>query len=76
MSSQTLGGWPPMARVTGRADRSAYVELAVTLGVARGRINTIVDFAGTQRYEVKMDGSAAGASTRDTRIRREPDRVR
>jgi NADPH:quinone reductase-like Zn-dependent oxidoreductase len=39
-----------------------YVELAVTLGVARERINTIIDFAGAQKYGVKTDGSAAAAS--------------
>jgi NADPH:quinone reductase-like Zn-dependent oxidoreductase len=39
-----------------------YVELAVTLGVARERINTIIDFAGAQKYGVKADGSSAAAS--------------
>jgi NADPH:quinone reductase-like Zn-dependent oxidoreductase len=39
-----------------------YVELAVTLGVARERINTIIDFAGAQKYGVKTDGSATAAS--------------
>jgi NADPH2:quinone reductase len=39
-----------------------YVELAVTLGVTRERINTIIDFAGAQKYGVKTDGSAAAAS--------------
>jgi NADPH:quinone reductase-like Zn-dependent oxidoreductase len=39
-----------------------YVELAVTLGIARERINTIIDFAGAQKYQVKTDGSAAAAS--------------
>ncbi len=39
-----------------------YVELAVTLGVARERIDTIIDFAGAQKYGVKADGSAAAAS--------------
>jgi NADPH:quinone reductase-like Zn-dependent oxidoreductase len=39
-----------------------YVELAVALGVARERINTIIDFAGAQKYGVKTDGSAAAAS--------------
>jgi NADPH2:quinone reductase len=39
-----------------------YLELAVTLGVARERINTIIDFAGAQKYGVKTDGSAAAAS--------------
>jgi NADPH:quinone reductase-like Zn-dependent oxidoreductase len=39
-----------------------YVELAVTLGIARERINTIIDFAGAQKYGVKTDGSSAAAS--------------
>jgi NADPH:quinone reductase-like Zn-dependent oxidoreductase len=39
-----------------------YVELAVTLGVARERINTIIDFAGAQQFGVKTDGSASAAS--------------
>jgi NADPH2:quinone reductase len=39
-----------------------YLELAFALGVARERINTIIDFAGAQKYGVKTDGSAAAAS--------------
>ena len=39
-----------------------YVELAVGLGVARERIDTIIDFAGAQKHGVKTDGSAAAAS--------------
>ena len=39
-----------------------YVELAVNLGVARERINTIIDFASAQKFGVKMDGSAAADS--------------
>lgn len=42
-----------------------YVELAVTLGVARERIDTIIDFAGAQKFGVKSDGSAQ-AGTRET----------
>lgn len=42
-----------------------YVELAVALGVARERIDTVIDFPGAQKYGVKTDGSAAAAS-RDT----------
>jgi NADPH:quinone reductase-like Zn-dependent oxidoreductase len=42
-----------------------YVELAVSLGVARERINTIADFAGAQKFGVRTDGSAA-ASSRET----------
>ncbi len=40
----------------------SYIELAVALGVARERINTIIDFANAQKYGVKTDGSAAAAS--------------
>jgi len=39
-----------------------YIEIAIALGVARERINTIIDFAGAQKYGVKTDGSAAAAS--------------
>jgi len=41
---------------------SGYIDLAVSLGVARDRINTIIDFAGAQKFGVKTDGSAAAAS--------------
>jgi len=44
-----------------------YVELAVTLGVARERINTIIDFAGAQKQGAKTDGSAA-AGSRETLV--------
>jgi len=39
-----------------------YIDLALSLGVARERIDTIIDFAGAQRHGVKTDGSAAAAS--------------
>ena len=39
-----------------------YIDLAVTLGVAPARINTIIDFAGAQKAGAKTDGSAAAAS--------------
>jgi NADPH:quinone reductase-like Zn-dependent oxidoreductase len=42
-----------------------YVELAVTLGVPPERINTIIDFAGAQKYGVRTDGSSA-ATSRET----------
>ena len=42
-----------------------YVDLAVTLGVARDRIDTIIDFAAVQKHGVKSDGSAE-AGTRET----------
>jgi NADPH:quinone reductase-like Zn-dependent oxidoreductase len=39
-----------------------YVDLAVELGVAPERIDTIIDYAAAQRHGAKTDGSAAGAS--------------
>lgn len=39
--------------------------LAVTLGIARERINTVIDFAGAEKYGVKADGSSA-ATSRET----------
>jgi NADPH:quinone reductase-like Zn-dependent oxidoreductase len=42
-----------------------YVELALSLGVAKDRINTIIDFAAAKKHGVKADGSAA-AATRET----------
>ncbi|WP_103343480.1 NADP-dependent oxidoreductase [Amycolatopsis sp. CA-126428] len=41
---------------------SGYVELALHLGIHPGRINTIIDFAAAERYNVKNDGNAAAAS--------------
>jgi NADPH:quinone reductase-like Zn-dependent oxidoreductase len=39
-----------------------YVELALELGVAKDRIDTIVDFPATQKYGVKFEGGATAAS--------------
>lgn len=39
-----------------------YVKLAVELGVAPERIDTIIDRQAAQQYGVKQDGNAAGAS--------------
>ena len=39
-----------------------YVELALSLGVAPERIDTVADFAAVAKYGVKGDGNAAGAS--------------
>src|SRR4051812_23442916 len=39
-----------------------YVELAVELGVARDRIDTIVDFPAIEKYGIKGEGGAAVAS--------------
>jgi NADPH:quinone reductase-like Zn-dependent oxidoreductase len=40
---------------------SGYVDLAVALGVAPDRIDTIVDWAAARQHGVKTDGSMAGA---------------
>ncbi len=39
-----------------------YVDLALELGVAPGRIDTIVNFGAVQEHGVKAEGNAAGAS--------------
>jgi NADPH:quinone reductase-like Zn-dependent oxidoreductase len=39
-----------------------YVELALELGVASDRIDTIVDFPAIERHRVKGDGGGAAAS--------------
>jgi NADPH:quinone reductase-like Zn-dependent oxidoreductase len=39
-----------------------YVELALSLGIARDRIDTIADFPAIEKYGVKGDGGAAVAS--------------
>ncbi|HEX3834435.1 MAG TPA: NADP-dependent oxidoreductase [Solirubrobacteraceae bacterium] len=39
-----------------------YVELALRLGIATDRIDTIVDFPAIEKYGVKGDGGAAAAS--------------
>jgi NADPH:quinone reductase-like Zn-dependent oxidoreductase len=39
-----------------------YVQLALDLGVAPDRIDTIADFEAVEKFGVKADGSAAGAS--------------
>jgi NADPH:quinone reductase-like Zn-dependent oxidoreductase len=38
---------------------SGYVKLAIELGVAPDRIDTIIDFAAAQQYRVKTEGSQA-----------------
>ncbi len=38
-----------------------YVELAIQLGVAPGRIDTIIDFAAAAKYKVKTDGNGTAA---------------
>ena len=39
-----------------------YIELALELGVPVDRIDAIIDFEAAERYGVKTDGNAAGAS--------------
>jgi len=41
---------------------AGYVELALGLGVAADRIDTIADFAAVQKYGVKADGNAAAGN--------------
>ena len=41
---------------------AGYVEIALELGVEPGRIDTIADFPAVEKYGVKAEGSAAGAS--------------
>ncbi len=38
---------------------SGYVKLAIELGVAPDRINTVIDFAAAEQYRVKAEGSQA-----------------
>jgi NADPH:quinone reductase-like Zn-dependent oxidoreductase len=40
-----------------------YVELALKLGVAPDRIDTIIDFAAAAKYGVKTEGNHEGATT-------------
>jgi NADPH:quinone reductase-like Zn-dependent oxidoreductase len=40
----------------------SYVELALELGVAPGRIDTIIDFAAAAKHGVKTEGSSAAAN--------------
>jgi NADPH:quinone reductase-like Zn-dependent oxidoreductase len=41
---------------------SGYVEMAIEMGVAPRRIDTIIDFQAAARHEVHADGTAAAAS--------------
>jgi NADPH:quinone reductase-like Zn-dependent oxidoreductase len=41
---------------------NGYVEMAVGLGVAPERVDTIIDLAGAEKYGTKMDGNAAAAT--------------
>jgi NADPH:quinone reductase-like Zn-dependent oxidoreductase len=69
----TAHGVRPIAYGEGLADRlrktginafidahgGGYVKLAIELGVARERINTIIDFTAVQEYGVKAEGTEA-----------------
>jgi len=39
-----------------------YVDLAIKLGIAPERINTIIDFEAAKKYHVKTDGSSKAAN--------------
>jgi NADPH:quinone reductase-like Zn-dependent oxidoreductase len=39
-----------------------YVDLAIGLGIAPERIDTVIDFAAAERHGVKTDGNTVGAS--------------
>jgi NADPH:quinone reductase-like Zn-dependent oxidoreductase len=41
---------------------SGYVDLAIELGVAPDRIDTLIDYGAAARHGAKTDGSVAGAS--------------
>ncbi|HEY1883227.1 MAG TPA: NADP-dependent oxidoreductase [Candidatus Cybelea sp.] len=41
---------------------SGYVDLAVALGVAPERIETVIDFTAAEKYGTKADGSSTAAS--------------
>jgi NADPH:quinone reductase-like Zn-dependent oxidoreductase len=41
---------------------NGYVDLALKLGVAKERIDTIIDFAAAAKYDVKTEGNQAGAN--------------
>jgi NADPH:quinone reductase-like Zn-dependent oxidoreductase len=55
---------PSVGRVDALIDTygSGYVDLAIDLGVAPERINTIIDYPAAARHGTKTDGSAVGAS--------------
>ena len=43
---------------------SGYVDLALELGVAPDRIDTIIDFAAAAKYGVKTEGNGAAAKAK------------
>jgi NADPH:quinone reductase-like Zn-dependent oxidoreductase len=54
----------PGGRVDGLVDAfgGGYVEMALTLGVAKERINTVIDFAAVERHGVSGKGSEQGTA--------------
>jgi NADPH:quinone reductase-like Zn-dependent oxidoreductase len=42
-----------------------YVDVALSLGVAKDRINTVIDFAAAGRHGIQSVGNAAGANVPD-----------
>jgi NADPH:quinone reductase-like Zn-dependent oxidoreductase len=58
--AQAAGGAPVDAFID--TVGGGYVELALELGVATDRIDTIVDYAAAAEHGVKTDGSMAGST--------------
>ena len=63
-ASPTASALPAAARLDAFIDTfgSGYVDLAIELGVAPERIDTIIDWDAAQRHGVRTDGNMAGAS--------------
>ncbi len=57
---QAAAGRPPVAMID--TIGGGYVDLAVELGIAPGRIDTITDFAAAQRVGAHTDGGQAAAT--------------
>jgi NADPH:quinone reductase-like Zn-dependent oxidoreductase len=57
----TAAGGTPVAAFIDLAG-NGYVELALSLGIDRDRIDTIVDFPAIEKYGVKGEGGASAAS--------------
>jgi NADPH:quinone reductase-like Zn-dependent oxidoreductase len=55
------GRRPPSRPRPGAGDRAGQGRLAISLGIASRRIDTIVDWAAAGRYGTKSDGNMVGA---------------
>ena len=57
-------GKPPAGPSTRFIDTfgADYVELALELGVDKGRIKTVINFPAVEKYGIKAEGNAEGAS--------------